>query len=96
MNGSALAVGDRARFRLPDKSVHRGVVTAINGDGTYSLEEEGSGAAHRLPGAKVKPFVLDRDAVSELDGEELLAAMEFYPDEVAADETVSAVILGGL
>ena len=54
MNGSALAVGDRARFRLPDKSVHRGVVTAIHGDGTYSLEEEGSGAAHRLPGAKVK------------------------------------------
>ena len=54
MNGSALAVGDRARFRLPDKSVHRGVVTAANDDGTYSLEEEGTGVVHRLPGAKVK------------------------------------------
>ena len=80
MNGSALAVGDRARFRLPDKSVHRGVVTAINGDGTYSLEEEGTGAAHRLPGAKVKfddtPTVVrlitqDENETGE-DGEALL------------------------
>ena len=43
-------MGDRARFRLPDKSVHRGVVTA-NDDGTYSLEE-GTGVVHRLPGAR--------------------------------------------
>ena len=49
-----LATGDRARFRLPDKSVHRGIVTSVNGDGTYSLTEEGTGAVHRLPDNKVK------------------------------------------
>jgi hypothetical protein len=89
MNGSALAVGDRARFRLPDKSVHRGVVTAANDDGTYSLEEEGSGTVHRLPGAKVKfddagaattPTVVrlitqDENEVGE-DGEALLRVEE--------------------
>jgi hypothetical protein len=49
-----LATGDRARFRLPDKSVHRGIVTSVNGDGTYSVTEEGTGAVHRLPDNKVK------------------------------------------
>ncbi len=49
-----LATGDRARFRLPDKSVHRGIVTSVNGDGTYSVTEDGTGAVHRLPDNKVK------------------------------------------
>ena len=50
----APAAGDRARFRLPDKSVHRGIVTSVNGDGTYAVTEEGTGAVHRLPDNKVK------------------------------------------
>ena len=50
----ALTTGDRARFRLPDKSVHRGVVTSVNGDGTYAVTEDGTGAVHRLPDNKVK------------------------------------------
>lgn len=58
-----LAVGDRTRFKLPDRSVHKGVVTAVHGGGDeYSVKEEGTGAVHRLPGANVKPADLPRQA----------------------------------
>ena len=58
-----LAVGDRTRFKLPGRSVHKGVVTAVHGGGDeYSVTEEGAGAVHRLPGANVKPADLPRQA----------------------------------
>ena len=57
-----LAVGDRTRFKLPDRSVHKGVVTAVHGANEYTVKEEETDAVHRLPGANVKPADLPRQA----------------------------------
>jgi len=50
-----LSVGDRVRFKLPDRSVRKGVVTAIHRGGEkVSVREEGNDAEHRLPATAVK------------------------------------------
>jgi len=49
-----LAVGDRARFKMPDRSVRKGVVTAVHRGDKYSIKEEGTDAVHRLPATAVK------------------------------------------
>ena len=48
---------------LADRSVHKGVVTAVHGGGDeYSVKDLATGAVHRLPGANVKPADLPRQA----------------------------------
>ena len=49
-----LAVGDRTRFKMPDRSVRKGVVTAVHRGDKYSIKEEGSDVVHRLPATAVK------------------------------------------
>ena len=50
-----LSVGDRVRFKLPDRSVRKGVVAAIHRGGEkVSVREEGSDVEHRLPATAVK------------------------------------------
>jgi len=50
-----LSVGDRVRFKLPDRSVRKGVVTAIHRGGEkVSVREEGTDEVHRLPATAVK------------------------------------------
>ena len=50
-----LSVGDRVRFKLPDRSVRKGVVTAIHRGGEkVSVREEATDEVHRLPAAAVK------------------------------------------
>ena len=50
-----LSVGDRVRFKLPDRSVRKGVVTAIHRGGEkVSVREEATDEVHRLPATAVK------------------------------------------
>ena len=72
------AIGDRVRFKLPDRSVRKGVVTAIHRGGEkVSVREEATDEVHRLPAVaqqlnrqsrlRVNPDLLDPHASRRFD-----------------------------